>query len=380
MKIFLRVLCVLLAVLFTLGIFAASAVSVAVWSVRSALSPEAVSSAAVNLDFASVRFPDGFGGFTTVPEQLNQVLGQYGGSISDEGFNSLCRQMSLDLVLRDFLLDFRSWLLDDGPVPTIDPRETAERVVSGMNSGALAVFSDPVSFTASLIGSFINERTVAARIEALSPARDLLSVGTLVFAVSAAIGCAVLLYFALRTRLFPTLTFSGLALSLAGAAAYLGQPLAKPYKNSLLLSLSMPESTFDIVYRPLMNKLSRTGFAVMIAGAALCLSSALLWIAVSVHRRGEADRNARTAPYVPYAPYAPYNALGVSDPYGPAEPFAPAEPIEAAEAAEPAEPAESFEPADTVEAIEADGASVKSGAFPEAPLEQLEPKEPQSPG
>lgn len=338
MKIFLRVLCVLLAVLFTLGIFAASAAAVAVRSVRSALSPEAVSSAAVNLDFASVRFPDGFGGFTTVPEQLNQVLGQYGASVTDEGFNSLCRQLSLDIILRDFLLDFRLWLLDDGPVPTIDPRKTAERVVSGMNPGVLAIFSNPVSFATSLIGNFINERSVAKRIEALSPARDFLSVGALVFAVSLALGFAVLLFLALRTRLLPTLTFSGLALSLAGVAAYFGETLAKPYKNSILLSLSMPESTFDIVYRPLINELSRTGFAVMIAGAALCLSSALLWIAVSVHRRGKADRNAQTAPYVPYAPYAPYNALGVFEPDGSAEPFEPAEPAESDESAEPEAP------------------------------------------
>ena len=358
MKIFLRVLCVLLAVLFTLGIFAASAAAVAVRSVRSALSPEAVSSTAVNLDFASVRFPDGFGGFTTVPDQLNQVLGQYGASITDEGFNSLCRQLSLDLVLRDFLLDFRLWLLDDGPVPTIDPEKTAQRVVSGMNSGALVIFSDPVSFASSLIRNYINERTVAKRIEALSPARDFLSAGALVFAVSLALGCAVLLFFALRTRLLPTLTFSGLALSLAGAAAYFGETLARPYKNSLLLSLSMPESTFDIVYRPLMNKLCQTGFAVMIAGAALCLSSAFLWIAVSVHRRGEADRNARTAPYVPYAPYAPYNALGVFEPNELIEPF------------DPAEPADPVEPSGPEASDGTDGET-------EAPVESVEPEEPQ---
>ena len=114
----------------------------------------------------------------------------------------------------------------------------------------------------------------------------------------------------------------------------------------------------DFKVSPEGAKWTSVGFAVMIAGAALCLSSAFLWIAVSVHRRGEADRNARTAPYVPYAPYAPYNALGVFEPDGWIEPF------------DPAEPADPVEPSGPEASDGTDGET-------EAPVESVEPEEPQ---
>ena len=289
MKIFLRVLCVLLAVLSAAGLFAASLVSAVLYSVRDSLSPAFVKETAENLDFASIRFPDGFGGFTTIPEQLNESFAPHGFSVTGEQFNGLCRELGFDAILGDWFLEFRGWLLDDGPVPQIDLRSAAEAAVSGAEEGSLVFVSDPVAFTMAVLASYVNERALTSRLEALKPARELLSAGTLILALSFVLAFATLLLVGCRMKLFPALTVSGAVWALTGLALYFSPALAAPYKASLLGAAGVAlESTFDIVYLPVMAHLSRTGLILLIGGAALFVLAAVLWIvtaAVGRHRR-----------------------------------------------------------------------------------------------
>ena len=82
-------------------------------------------------------------------------------------------------------------------------------------------------------------------------------------------------------------TAGGAVCAFSGLAAYFAPVLAAPYKASLLGAAGIAlESTFDIVYLPVMADLSRAGLIVLIAGAAVCLVSAVLWIiAAAVHRK-----------------------------------------------------------------------------------------------
>lgn len=286
MKIFARILCVLLSVLFAAGLFASSFAAILLSSVRGALTPSFVADAVNGLDFASVRFPDGFGGFTTIPEQMNKSFEPYGVSISDEQFNALCRDLGFDAVLRSYFTDFRAWLLDEGPIPQLDLRSAAENMVSGMDPDAMAFVSDPVAFAMTMLASYVNERALSSRLERLAPAREILSEGTLVFVLSVVLACAVLLFVSRGLKWLPTLTIGGLTAALSGAAAYFVPALAAPYKASLLGAAGVAlESTFDIVYLPVVSAVSRAGLRVFIAGGAVFVLAGIGWIVVSAVKR-----------------------------------------------------------------------------------------------
>ena len=167
MKIIPRVLCVLFAVLCALSLALTAAAGLAVYSLRKTVTPQSAASAAEAVDFASIRFPDGFGGFTTVPEQMNASFSNYGYSITPEAFNGLCRELSFDKILGDYLAQFARWFFDYGPTPVFDPEEAARTVVGSMNPGALGMFRDPVSFVASVLAQFLNAGDMKARLAAL---------------------------------------------------------------------------------------------------------------------------------------------------------------------------------------------------------------------
>lgn len=294
MKVFVRVLCVLLAILACAGLFAASAAAVVLSSLRGTLNPVFVGDFAENLDFASIRFPDGFGGFTTVPDQLNEVFASQGFTMSGEQFNSLCRDMGFGAVFRDYCLDFRAWLLDYGPIPQVDLRGAAEAAAAGGAVDGLIFVRDPAAFALAVLATYVNEQALESRMTALAPVRDLLSSGTLALVLSAVFGFALLLLVAFRMKLLPALTVGGAVCALSGLAAFFARALATPYKAALLGRTGVAlESTFDIVYLPVMRDLSRNGLAVFAAGMCVCLVSALLW-GVTAAARGRAARRAES--------------------------------------------------------------------------------------
>ena len=169
MKAFVRILCVLLAILASVGLFASTAAAVLLSSVRGSLNPAFVGETAENLDFASVRFPDGFGGFTTIPDQMNEALAGYGVSISGEQFNGLCRDMGIPAVFRDYCLAFRAWLLDDGPVPQVDLRSAAEAAAAGGAIEGLVFVRDPTAFALAVLATYVNEQALKSRMASPSP-------------------------------------------------------------------------------------------------------------------------------------------------------------------------------------------------------------------
>ena len=291
MKVFVRILCVLLAILASVGLFASTAAAVLLSSVRGTLNPAFVGNTAENLDFASIRFPDGFGGFTTIPDQLNEAFASQGFTMSGEQFNSLWRDMGFGTVFRDYCLDFRAWLLDYGPIPQVDLRGAAEAAAAGGAIDGLVFVRDPTAFALAVLATYVNEQALKSRMTSLAPARDLLSAGTVALVLSAALGSALLLLVAFRLKLLPALTVGGAISALSGLAAFFAPTLAAPYKASLLGRTGIAlESTFDIVYLPLMEDLSRNGLALCIAGMCVCLAAALLWGVSAAARRRAARR------------------------------------------------------------------------------------------
>ena len=161
MKTFPRVLLATLSILLAVLLAASLLASAGIFTVRRALSPAFVENTVDGLDFAAVRFPDGWGGFTTLLDEFNDALGWYGIAFTRESLNEMVRSLSFDRILKDYLLDLRTWLLEYGPAPVLDPDEAARTVLSGVDHGR-GVY-EPADLV--VLGCFVREGWVLLALE-----------------------------------------------------------------------------------------------------------------------------------------------------------------------------------------------------------------------
>ncbi|MCR5681650.1 MAG: hypothetical protein K6G29_04285 [Clostridiales bacterium] len=280
MKTFPRVLLALFSLLLVFLLSASLLVSAGIYTVRRTLSPAFVENTVDGLDYSSVCFPDGWGGFTTLLDEFNDALGWYGITFTAQSLNEMVRTLSFDVLLKDYLEGFRAWLFEYGPKPYLDPDEAARTVLSGVDQSAvnvLSLFMDPQDLVAENIALFTDSAQTSARLDSLETLRTALSRDTLLFALSVAAVLFLLLSVSRRLRVLPTLTLTGLSAALAGGCMSMAPTLLARQKNALLVDLSMPESTLDIVYRPLMARITSNGSLLLFAGLALAAVAGLAW-------------------------------------------------------------------------------------------------------
>jgi hypothetical protein len=281
MKTFPRVLLALFSLLLVFLLSASLLVSAGIYTVRRTLSPAFVENTVDGLDYSSVCFPDGWGGFTTLLDEFNDALGWYGITFTAQSLNEMVRTLSFDVLLKDYLEGFRAWLFEYGPKPYLDPDEAARTVLSGVDQSAvnvLSLFMDPQDLVAENIALFTDSAQTSARLDSLETLRTALSRDTLLFALSVAAVLFLLLSVSRRLRVLPTLTLTGLSAALAGGCMSMAPTLLARQKNALLVDLSMPESTLDIVYRPLMARIASNGSLLLFAGLALAAVAGLAWL------------------------------------------------------------------------------------------------------
>jgi hypothetical protein len=280
MKTFPRVLLALFSLLLVFLLSASLLVSAGIYTVRRTLSPAFVENTVDGLDYSSVCFPDGWGGFTTLLDEFNDALGWYGITFTAQSLNEMVRTLSFDVLLKDYLEGFRAWLFEYGPKPYLDPDEAARTVLSGVDQSAvnvLSLFMDLQDLVAENIALFTDSAQTSARLDSLETLRTALSRDTLLFALSVAAVLFLLLSVSRRLRVLPTLTLTGLSAALAGGCMSMAPTLLARQKNALLVDLSMPESTLDIVYRPLMARITSNGSLLLFAGLALAAVAGLAW-------------------------------------------------------------------------------------------------------
>ena len=288
MKSFLHVCRWLLIVLLTVALCAGLVLCAASLSIRLAFTPENIVTTMENLDYASVRLPDGYGGFPTILETLNEQLGYYGMNLNENDFNELIRMLSVDDILTIFLQDFRTWLLDYGPTPQMDPYEMAELALSGVDPmvlGVLNMFSDPVELVAAFLYRISAIADLGDRLDSLEIVRTLLSEGTLALAAS---GCALLALMILALtglRFVPSLTCWSAGAAVSGAALLFAPSLMNDWKNYMLISLKLPESTFNIAYLPFTEALRGMGAKIALAGMTVMIFTLVIWSFSSMIRR-----------------------------------------------------------------------------------------------
>ncbi len=287
MKKFLNVcrwmLIVLLAVLLTAGLVF-TAVSA---SIRLAFTPENVYRTMAELDYAAVRLPDGYGGFATILEFLNDQLAYYGMELNGKDFNELIRMLSVDDILTVFLQDFRSWLLDYGPTPQLDPYEMAELALSGVDPAVmnfLGMFSDPVEIVAAFLARVAAIADLGDRLDSMEPVRMLLSEGTMIFTASVCALLVLVIHSLTGLKPAPSCTVCSACVSAAGAVLMFAPRLMNDWKNYMLVSLRLPESTFNMVYLPLLESMRSTGAGIALAGLTVMIFTIVIWVFANMIR------------------------------------------------------------------------------------------------
>ena len=247
MKTFPRVLLALLSLLLVFLLAASLLVSAGIYTVRRTLSPAFVENTVEGLDYASVRFPDGWGGFTTLLDEFNDALGWYGITFTAQSLNEMVRTLSFDVLLKDYLEGFRAWLFEYGPKPYLDPDEAARTVLSGVDQSAvnvLSLFMDLQDLVAENIALFTDSTQTSARLDSLETLRTALSRDTLLFAFTVAAVLFLLLSVSRRLRVLPTLTLTGLSAALAGGCMSMAPTLLARQKNALLVDRSRNKEAY----------------------------------------------------------------------------------------------------------------------------------------
>ena len=281
MKTFRTVMCVIFTLILTAALCAGLVLTAVTASIRLAFTPENVYRTMSEINYAEVVLPDGYGGFGTVLELFNEQLGYFGMELNENDFNELIRMLSIDDILTMFVQDFRSWLLDYGPAPALDPYEMAELALSGVDPAIvklLGIFSDPVDTVAAFLSRVSDIADIGERLEALEKVRVILSEGTLVFECSVCLLLGLILLLIHRMKAAPALASCSAAVSAAGGALLFAPLLLGDWKNYMLASLQMPESTFNIVYLPLLGSIRSLGSRIALLGLTVLIFTIVIWV------------------------------------------------------------------------------------------------------
>lgn len=313
-RILLAVLSVLLAVLLCLtGLFSA-----VVYSVRSLYTPEYVYNLMNSLDYAALEVPDGNGNTAALCDIVNEQVHDFGISFTEKDLNSAIRSFSIDAVITSFVQDLRTWLLDDGPVPVLNPDEVAGAILSGFDQNLLAFasyFGDPQALLSNALDGLTGAADLSDTLKSAEPVRELLSAGTLSFALSVCGTLFLLILMTRRLKLVPTMVLTGSAGIVSGTVLLFAETLLTPVKMQMISDSGMPASTLNIIWQPLMEAFHRMGTFLALGSLTLVIVFAVIGALSSMIRREKAAAEEAAARRVhAYAGYDMPNAANMNIP------------------------------------------------------------------
>lgn len=269
MKKFPRVLLGLLTFLLCIALCLSLAVSAALYSVRATFTAEFVYNTMSSLDYSSLELPDGEGGVTTLAEMADENLSSFGISVSDEDVDSFIEIFSIDVIVTSFAQDFRGWLLDGAPKPTLDPAQIADIMVSGLNSGVyslLSMFGDPTEMFSDILEGILENVDIDEMTESLEPLREILSAGTFYLSLSFAGVLLLLVLVSRRMKVSQWLVCSGASTAVCGILCKAAVVFADTQKGYITASAGITESMLDILYLPLRSTISSLGGIILLFG------------------------------------------------------------------------------------------------------------------
>lgn len=277
MKTLSKALLVILSVILAILLAVTSLCAATIYTVRSNYTPEYVYNFMNSLDYANLEIPDGNGGFGTVCELANSSVAELGIKFTDRDIDSLIHSFSIDAILTSFVQELRSWALDNGAVPTLDGAEMAETILSGADQNMLmflSMFGDVEGMLTNALSNISESSNLTETLEKAEPVRELLSQGTLMFVLSIC-GTLILLIFVTRQlKLTASAVFCGSAWIVSGCVMLFCDKILAPVKAVIIAQF--PETTLDLVYRPLIEMLHQTGTFLSLGGLAIVVVFAVI--------------------------------------------------------------------------------------------------------
>ena len=264
-RVLLGVLTFMLCALLCLNLIA----SAVIYSVRTTFTNEFVYNTMSAINYASIEFPDGNGGSATLAEMADENLGQYGISISDEDVDSFIQIFSIDVIVTSFVQDFRGWLLDDAPKPTLNPAQMAEIMVSGLDSGVyslLSVLADPTEIFTGILTGITENVNIDEMTEPFEPIREILSEGSFYLLLSSVGVLLLLVLISRRMKFSQWLVCSGAAITVCGILCKVIVGVSEAKKGYIIASAGISEAMFDVVYLPLCGTFSTVGSIILLFG------------------------------------------------------------------------------------------------------------------
>ncbi|MBQ4353278.1 MAG: hypothetical protein IJC71_00140 [Clostridia bacterium] len=323
MKTFSRILLAVLALILAAILTVTTLFTGLLACVRAQFTPGFVYNVMNSIDYASLEVPDPEGNAAPLCDIVNAQLRDFGISFSEQDFNSAIRSFSIDSILSAYIQDLRTWLLDDGPAPVLNPRGTAQTILSGLDSSLLmflSFFGDPEALLTDALSNLTRTSDAADFFASAQGVRALLSEGTLFFVISISGSLFLLILCTHRLRIVPTAVLTGGACVIAGSVMLFFEKILAPCKAQALFEAGMPESTVDLFYRPLMDTVHRTGTVIALGGLAALIIFAVFGAFASMIRREKAaaeaaaDRTSFTYDMMQAYPLPPEQNEAVSSP------------------------------------------------------------------
>ena len=224
-----------------------------------------------------------------------------------------------------FVQDLRTWFLDDGTVPILNPREVAELLLSGLDDTMLALLSfmgNPTEILSESLNGILSAADLSEKLSAADGVREIFSEGTLFFVISLSATLFLLILVTRRLRLIPAIVLTGCSCAVAGSVLLFADALLAPFKAGFLSASGLPLSTVDLFWIPFMETVHRTGTFMALGGlAAAIVFGVFSSFAAMIRREKEAAAYAKAQrdafPAFDSAfpmPYAPENTPVSSQP------------------------------------------------------------------
>ncbi len=284
-----RGIAVFLSLLLIVSLF----LTLAVAAVRTTVTPAFVYRFAEGINYPDLPLPTG-DGFMTVTELLEEGFRFLQLPFTREDVLELFDAFSIPTIVAAFAQDCFSWLLHDGPRPTLDAYTIAETVLAGLDPeiiGILQIFGNPTAMLALMLEERLAGVDLDGLLDRLEPVRQVLSADTFAWLVSISGILAVFLYFVSLCRMHSFALPFGISLFSIGVLSLV---------TAWFLPLCIPRLT--VVYASLLTEfispitgcLCRYAVLLLITGALLA-SYGILYRVVSVQKRRIPDRTVTTS-------------------------------------------------------------------------------------
>ena len=296
-----RFFALLFTILLTLTLISQLTYILCVISIRQAFTPENVYNYMNSINYSTLEIPDGSGGASTIAETWNREMSDIGFEITPSEVNSFVMLFSVDDVVASFAQDFRGWLLDYALEPHLDSKQITEIILSGLDSESynfMKMFGEPEEMLYTLVDGLTSEVNMHEILEPLLNLRKALSAGTLSLAASGALFVLLIILILERKSILKTGVILGIAGMAASGLTLLSCAAARMSKNTIITSLGLTESLYDIVYEPCDKYLTRYAKLSLMGSAAVfaIFGVGLMIVKIAAAAKNKKEARSETLP------------------------------------------------------------------------------------